>query len=211
MVEIIKRWDAKHEEGHRKRVEKPPNWTEEEINLLSNLWGSMMLKTIAKKLGRTQCSVVLKAQRLGLGATKLADGKITARLLAKTLGIDVHAVTHCWIPKYGLKCVWKITRSIYKFCLIDLDDFWRCAEKNQDKFDSRRFEAGILGAEPAWMAQKRKADQLLPRRRLQKWTRDEDNSLRAMFKSGHLTYREIGQRLGRSAMAVGHRLGRIDI
>lgn len=43
------------------------------------------------------------------------------------------------------------------------------------------------------------------------WTPEEDERLRQMFKSGRYTYREIGEKLGRSEAAVGHRLARIVI
>jgi hypothetical protein len=43
-----------------------------------------------------------------------------------------------------------------------------------------------------------------------RWTEQEDNKLRELFKAGH-TYKEIGDKLGRSDAAVGHRLARIDV
>jgi len=62
-----------------------------------------------------------------------------------------------------------------------------------------------------WLKQKRRRDQerCLPREGF-KWTKEEDDELRRLFKQG-LTYREIGERLGRSDKAVGHRLGRIQV
>ncbi len=192
------------------RRKKEPPWTEEDVNLLCELWGTRTIKAIARRLGRTECSILIKAKYLGLGATKNAFGRLTANQLASALGVDRNAVIN-WTVKCGLKCYRKATRSVYKFRLIDIDDFWRWAEKNQDKFDSRRFEPGALGREPSWMKQKREADWKLPKRRFQNWTPEEDAALRSMFKAGHLTYKEMAERLGRSEDAVGHRLARIVV
>lgn len=62
-----------------------------------------------------------------------------------------------------------------------------------------------------WLEEKRRQDQerYLPRQGF-RWTEEEDRELRRLFKQG-LTYREIGERLGRSRVAVGHRLTRIVI
>lgn len=190
------------------RRKKEARWTQEEVDFLENYWGNYTISALAKRLGRTENAILIKAKRIGLGPTKFSTDYMTARELADILGVDVHAITHYWIPKCGLKARRRATRKDYKFWRIRIEDFWAWAEYNQDKFDSRRFKKGDLGKEPAWMELKRKRDQLLPARQYQKWTPDEDRRLINLFKAGK-SYKEIGRLLGRSASAVGHRLGRI--
>lgn len=186
------------------------HWTNEEIAYLEENWGKYRVAVIANKLNRTVKAVILKAKRLSLGPSKYHQGELTASQLAQALGVDIHTITDYWIPKCGLKAKRKITRSKQRFCLIDINDFWIWAKDNQDKFDSRRFEPLTLGIEPEWMKLKRKRDLKLPARRLQKWTQEEDNKARYLYKSGK-NYAEIGKIIGRSRAAVQRRLSRIGI
>lgn len=190
------------------RKKKGPRWTVEDLDYLESFWGAHTVPTLAKRLGRTDKAILLKAKRLGLGPTKANPDYATARELARALKVDMHTVSDYWIGKCGLKGHRRVTRIVQKFWRIRISDFWAWAEHNQDKFDSRRFERGTLGKEPDWMQMKRQRDRHLPARRHQKWTPAEDARLISMFKSG-LTQQEIGNRLGRSKSAVGHRLMRI--
>lgn len=190
---------------------KNRSWFDCETEYLEDNWGKLSVGTIAKKLGKSENAVILKAKRIGLGPSISAQGKLNANQLADAIGVDIHAIIDYWIPKYGLRAVRKVTRLVNKFWLIDIKDFWKWAEKNQDKFDSRRFEPLSLGPEPKWMKEKRKADMSLPVRRFQKWTVKEDEKLRAMFKSGLYNRNQIGEHLGRSGIAVQRRLTRIDV
>lgn len=187
---------------------KRPNWTAEDCDYLESYWGARSVPTIAKKLNRTQQAVLLKAKQMNLGPTKQDPDRLTARELARMLKIDIHTVTDYWVKKCGLMAQQRVTRIKQRFWRIKISDFWIWAESNQEKFDSRRFARDVLGKEPDWMRMKRQRDKHLPVRRLQKWTEAEDARLISLFKSG-LTQQEIGNRLGRSKSAVGHRLMRI--
>lgn len=186
-------------------------WTEDELLFLEECYGQYKLSSIAKKLSRSEYAVELKAKRNGLGPSKTAQGFLTARDLARALGVDIHVVTNTWISKYGLKAKKKITNRKARFYQIDIKAFWKWAEGNQHRFDSRKMEYLSLGDEPSWMVQKRKADQGLAPRRAQKWSPCEDALLRQMFTQTYSTNREIGTRLGRSPHAVANRLRRIEV
>lgn len=186
-------------------------WKPHEINFLEENWGKYKVSTLAKQLQRPENGVLLKAKRLGLGPSKEGQGLLNANQLASALGVDRHAITDYWIAKCGLKAVRKATRAIYKFWLIDIKDFWKWAEDNQDKFDTRRFETHTLGAEPAWMKLKRREDMNIPVKRFKKWTPAEDDRLRSLFKSGLYTYKQIGELMGRSHESVERRASRVDI
>jgi len=133
---------------------------------------------------------------------------LTASQLADVLGVNSKVVS-CWIKKYGLKCTRKITRTKFRFCLVEIDDFWNWAEKNQERFNSARMEQLILGKEPAWMTEKRKGD--ASRKWPRKWTPGEDNILRQMFKTGRYTYQQIADYIGRTKAAVENRLRKINV
>lgn len=64
--------------------------------------------------------------------------------------------------------------------------------------------------QPDWLKEKLKQDQQLADHRFAAWTEEEDLKLAALFKKG-LSYKEIGEKLGRSGAAVGHRLKRINV
>jgi len=44
------------------------DWTTTELTYLDESWSYKTIKTIAKKLNRTETAVILKAKRLGLGS-----------------------------------------------------------------------------------------------------------------------------------------------
>lgn len=193
------------------RKKKSPPWTAEEIERMQELWGVKTIPQIAKILGRSEYAVQAKSNRVGLGAFKDSSEYMPSLQVAKTLGVDVHAVTHCWIPKCGLKCRMIAPRGGKKFTYIRISHLLDWLRDNQDKWDSRRVEIHAFGLEPDWLKEKRKADMEIPERKFQKWTPQEDAILIDMFKSGRYTYQEIGDRLGRSMASVEHRAHRLDI
>lgn len=186
------------------------NWTQDDIDKLYELWGEKTIPQIARSLGRTNEAVKIKAVRLGLRGQTTYGGLMSARAVSLLLGVDVHAVTDYWIPKYGLKGKKKTVLTNGKKTLIYFDDLLEWLKCNQDKWDSRRVEPYALGQEYDWLKEKRRADAALPARRLQKWTPYEDNSLIAMFRKG-VKQKDIADYLGRSRAAVQHRLMRLDV
>jgi len=187
---------------------KKTRWSTEEVNFLKDNWGKYKLPVIAQKLNRTEKAVLIKAKRLGIGPSRSGQGLLTARELARTLGVDAHTIIDYWIP-CGLKANQKVTKSKFAYWQINTTDWWQWAKQNQDKFDSRRIEPLILGPEPEWMENKRQSDKHLPRRRLQRWTPADDAKLHHFLVTTKLTYGEIGEKLGRSENAVSKRLSRI--
>lgn len=123
-----------------------------------NLWGSQSYAYIAKRTGKTETAVRVKAKRLGLGAVKNASDYLCAREVSRLMGIDVHAVTNRWIEKRGLKCRKIRSGRRTLWVLIRHDDLMRFLEEHQDIWDSRRVEPYALGMEPEWLHQKRLKD-----------------------------------------------------
>lgn len=197
---------------HHRRGYRGKDWTPKELEYIYETWGEKTIPQIARHLGRSIDAVKVKSTRLGLCSQKWYGGMMSARKVSELLGVDVHAVCDYWIPKCGLKGKAKrLGRSSKTTTIIMFEDLLLWLENHQDLWDSRRLELNALGTEYEWLVEKRKADALLPARKAQKWTSEEDARLIAMFKRGDMTYSEIGIELGRPASGVEHRIHRLDI
>lgn len=195
-----------HRKGSRGK-----DWSQADLDYLAAVWGEKTLPVIARHLHRSINAVKIKANRLGYNGQLKYGEMMSARKVSELLGVDIHAVCDRWIPKYGLKGRSKRIGESGHCTVINFGDLLEWLEANQDKWDSRRIELFALGMEYDWLKEKRRADALLPARKAQKWTSEEDERLRVMFRQGKMTYAEIGAVLHRSEASVDHRLKRIDI
>lgn len=186
------------------------NWTPEEVAYLEESWGMTSIPTIANKLGRSVEAVTLKAYRLGLGRHIHSGTRITLVQLCKALGnknFYNNARTR-WIP-LGLPV--RYQRVIdSKFAMIDIDDFWEWAEKNKDIIDFSHMEAGALGREPAWVKEARRA-RATEKLKTSPWTKDEDNKLRRMLKTGRYSYNDLSAALMRTEGAIKRRISTLSL
>ena len=180
-------------------------WTKEQEEFLAEKWGKYSLPDLAKRLKRTPNAVELKARKLRLECTKLSQGLLTAQDLADAVKVCPHTVIEWWIRRYGLPAKKRVTRRSRQFWQIDITDFWKWAKQNQDKFDSRRIEPLVLGFEPEWMVEKRKADRLIPKRHFAIWTPIEDQMLINMLNK-KMSYEDMSKELGRTRAAVSNRI-----
>lgn len=191
---------------------KGKDWSQEELDYIREVWGQKTIPEIARKLGRTINAVKVKTQRMGYTGQKWYGEMMSARKVSELLGVDVYAVCDYWIPKCGLKGRSKRLGETQKTTtIIMFEDLLKWLEQHQDLWDSRRLELHGLGMEYDWLVEKRKRDALLPSRKAQKWTAEEDSRLIYLFKRGNMTHEEIGAELGRSRAAVEHRLLRLDV
>lgn len=196
---------------HRKGC-RGKDWTQEELDYIHEVWGEKTIPQIAKHLGRSIDAVKIKTTRLGYTGQKWYGNMMSARKVSELLGVDVHAVCDYWIPKCGLKGKKRrLGKSKKTTTIIMFEDLLVWMEGHQDLWDSRRLELYALGFEYDWLVEKRKADALLPVRKAQKWTQEEDARLMAMFKRGGMTYAEMAAELGRPASGVEHRIHRLDV
>ena len=95
-------------EAVRKRKSPPLGkraWTPEDENYLAEKWGYASVPAIAKKLNRTENAVIVRAQRLGLGAVLMAGGYVTLNQLLATVTGREHGNTYqrkSWVENRGL-------------------------------------------------------------------------------------------------------------
>lgn len=191
------------------RIKGSKNWADEEVRYLQFSWGFVSVKQIAKYLKRTPIAIVVKAKRRKLSSPYKGQARFTARKVADLLGVDIHTVTDYWVGKCGLKSRKMIMRFKKRMFLIDYDNLMDWLEKNQDKWDSRRFKRFTLMLEPEWLRGKRILDSYEPKRKNQKWNELEDLRLLNLFYNKRKKVKEISKIMERSYNGIERRLSRI--
>ncbi|MBE6152455.1 MAG: hypothetical protein E7165_04005 [Firmicutes bacterium] len=180
-------------------------WTEDEENLLADLWGNKSIEAIAKDMKRTIFSIKVKAVRMNLGPMIRNNyDLITVSDMEDILNVSRDRIVNTWV-KLGLKLKKKrITQNcvIYTITWKDLMEF---LENNQNEWDSRNLEKNILGLEPEWLQEKRKKDIEINPITYRKWTVEEIEFAENLFKQGK-DYREISVIIKRSEWAVANLL-----
>lgn len=184
-------------------------WTQEEKDLLAELWGTYSVGAIARRLGRSEYAVKIKAKNLRLGGHLAASDMISLNELFKCFGYQNE-------QKYKMKNLEAVGFPVHlhkvrnnSFRMVDIDEFWEFAEKNRHLFDFSRLEENILGAEPEWVKEKRRED--FKRARAVKpnhteWTEPEERELIRLLREYRYTCREIAARLNRTEGAVQRRI-----
>lgn len=137
-------------------------WTEEEEQLLSDLWGNVPIEKIAKQLDRTVSSLLNKARQLKLGAQieNNYDG-IKISELCDIFNIRRELVSVHWVA-LGLKVKTRYITQSKSYLYVEIKDLYDFLEHNQNIWDSRVVEKNIFGKEPVWFQEKRKTDAKLP-------------------------------------------------
>lgn len=187
-------------------------WTQEEKDVLEESWGQVSYVAIAKKLGRTPEAVRVQAIRLGYSSFQLSCDGMSVNELAEVLQVDYKKVRR-WINNKGLPSFKiRITKKQSKI-MINLDSFWKWLKKNQDLVDFSRVEKGLLGAEPSWLEDKRKADYYNrdKYRKNKKWTSAEEQKLISLVNQFKYTYKEVSELLGRSEAFINQKLIDLDV
>lgn len=192
---------------------KSRNWSKEQTDYLRENWGSVSIKTIARKLNRTENAIVLKARRCGLGAFLDAGEYITWNQLLLALGITGGSgyKTISWIQNRNFPIKTKRVGN-NSFKIVYLKDFWKWAEQYQSFIDFRNFEENSLGKEPYWVKVKRANDYKINRSfKKSRWTKQEDERLIKCLKEYRYSYFELSQLLNRTEGAIQTRICYLDL
>lgn len=187
------------------------NWTDEEENQLSEMWGYYTIDTIARRLGRTPIAVRVKVQRLGLPPFLDSGDYVTLNKLLHCLYGTKKAYhddqLESLVKNRGMPVHKKARSSRYSVRVVYLHEFWKWAEKNRSFLDFSNLEPGALGIEPSWLQQQRKHDGMMKIRiRKCEWTKLEDERLIHLVKEHKYTYAEMSRILNRTSGAIDHRL-----
>lgn len=183
-------------------------WTAEEETYLMDKWGLVAVPSIAKKLGRTVNAVVVRAQRLGLGAVLDAGDYVTFNQLMRTLTDNAQSYSYqmkSWVENRGMPVHRKrVVNNTFR--VVYLDEFWEWAEQHRSFIDFSKLEPLALGKEPGWVAVQRKIDFVaFANQRKDPWTPQEDQRLSYLLKQHKYTWAEISRELKRSAGAIQRR------
>ncbi|NGT65557.1 hypothetical protein [Clostridium perfringens] len=189
-------------------------WTEEDINYLREKWGLVSVDVIAQKLNRTVISVRKKASYLKLGKWIDNIQYIKFRELIMALGYSESG--YCYLKKkFKLLNFPMMSKKVSKMKVevVDIEEFWKWAEKNKSELNFANFNEGVLGKEPNWVKEKRKSDQINPAKVnvKKRWTKEEDNLLIAKVKSNTYTYKMISEDLFRTESAIKRRLMDLNV
>jgi transposase-like protein len=183
-----------------------PNWTKEEIEYLEDKWGVISIKAIAKNLGRGISAVKQKGQSVGLGDPILHYDGISISQLSQALNLEYQQVQY-WITNYSFPAKRKMFAEKMHVLVVQYQDFWVWAEEHKQMLNFSRLEPLILGPEPEWVAEKRKADMKSHNKiKVRQWSKEDDRRLSNMVHAYQYTYPEIANRLQRTESALKRRL-----
>jgi len=184
-------------------------WSDEEKDFLREYAGEKSVSWIARKLKRGRYAVEQKINRMGM-TYKVDNGKISLYLLVHTLGYASESFAYRKLEKLGLK-IYKVQKKNNKVKMVDINEFWKWAEKNQENLNFKNLEHNAFGYEPEWAKEKidRDTKYKIKYKQNEYWTKDEEELLIGYMKIG-LNSLEISKRLGRSERSIDAKVRRLN-
>lgn len=173
-------------------MSKGRKWTQEETNYLVEKCDRVNLKTIAKKLGRSYASVLLKMQRLGLTASGETD-RISLTEFSEASGISYHRLLY-WINTKEFPA-----RKIGKYYKVNPVKFWEWAFLNKHLINWKSFNKNAILPQPQWLNDQKGISAY------KYWTEEEDKTLKKLILYGY-TYEELTNKLGRTHGSIKRRI-----
>lgn len=113
-----------------KSLGKKRNWRPEEDTYLEDRWGVVSIGGIAKRLNRSENAVIVRSQRLGLGAFLEAGDYVTWNQLQIALGLELSGSGYkmiSWVRNRGFPLHSKRVKN-NSFRVVYLEEFWEWAE-----------------------------------------------------------------------------------
>lgn len=182
------------------------NYSKEEIEYVENNWGVKSPELIAKSLNRSTGGIINLVVRKQMGAFLENGDYITVNQLFKAIGRkgSISYTLDKWIKK-GFPVKTKKVRSC-SFKIIYIEDFWKWAEEYRMHIDFNKFKENVLGKEPEWVKDQRKADVEFAKYKVTPWTKEEDEIFKSLLKLYKYTYRELSIRILRTEGAIKRRI-----
>lgn len=181
---------------------------------MEDKWGIVSIGRIAKKLNRSENAVIVRSQRIGLGAFLEAGDYVTWNQLQIALGLGMSSSGYkmtSWVRNRNFPLHTKRVKN-NSFKVVYLEEFWEWAEQNQTFLDLSNMEPYALGAEPDWVAEKRRTDkEQRSKYKTTPWTKAEDVHLIRLVKMHKYGYRELSCMVRRTEGAIQRRLTDLGI
>lgn len=183
--------------GHRK-------YKEEEIVYIEANWGSKSIKSIAKKLNRTECAIKIKAHKLGLGDPLNHVDFLILRDVAEILGVDRKTVSG-YIKNKNLPAkemhldkrrIIAIKYNSLLDWLMDNIDKWDGAKVDKLALESLGFNKDIL---------ERKVEEDIKNKESKTLTESDIEEIKRLY-SQFIQYKEIADRLGKTFNTVKEKI-----
>jgi len=181
-------------------------WSQQDETYLSDNYGALSIKTLAKNLNRSENSILVRKVRLGLGRFLDSGEYVTySQLLMAIYGLDNPGSAYRQCKSWADFPIKKKRVNNNSFKIVYLDDFWKWAEKNKRKIDFSKMQENILGAEPSWAKKKRKID-FECHMKTTPWTKAEDLKLERMIMQHKYTYTDLSAIFSRTEGAIRQRI-----
>ena len=179
-------------------------WTEEEVETLRRLSRKKSCQEIAEIMGRSKASVNCKRNRMQMSNYLYETDKITARQLSFLVGQHNKSIHNRWkkaglpLQSYG-KNLKVITEKELVAFMQEHNELWRASQCDYDFFCKYDWFLERLKRE-------REGTDTIDRYRDRRvWTDYELSKVKMLWKRG-LSYTEIAKKVGRTRMAVYHKI-----
>lgn len=190
--------------GEIRKYGKHKYWTEEELQQLRRLSTNKTAQQIADIMGRTKCSVENKRIRENISDCITTTDKMTARQVSHLVGQHDKSIYNRWskaglpLKKIGSKFKVIGEKELVKF-MQEHHELWRASQCDYDFFCRYDWFLERLKAE------RNGTDTISHYRNRRDWTTYEISKAKMLWQRG-LHYTEIAKRLGRTNMAVYHKI-----
>lgn len=186
------------------------HWTDEDVEYLLSKIGSTNFDVIEKKLKRTKEAIRQKLLVLGITSIINNSGMISLNRLS-IITRKSGAIIKRWINSGLLKAKKSNIIKRSHVYLIDIDNFWKFAEKNKDKLKFSLIDKNILLPEPEWVERERIRERNDNSVYYHKnWTKTDMEYAMFLHNAGH-KYKDIGKKMGRTERAVIGKIHRMKI
>lgn len=190
--------------GNIRKYAKHTYWTDEEEKLLRSLSKTKTSIQIAEIMGRTKCSVECKRQRMLIDSCMSDTDRIIAKQVGRLVGQHEKSIYNRW-RKAGLPLrrlgahYYSISEKMLVKFMQEHHELWRASQCDYDFFCRYDWFLDRLKAE------RDGTDTISHYRNRREWTPYELSRVKMLWQRGR-HYTEIAKEVGRSKMAVYHKV-----
>lgn len=190
--------------GEVRRYAKHKYWTEEEVRTLRRLSKTKSSEQIAKIMGRSKSSVNNKRNRMQMSNYLSETDKFTARQLSFLVGQHNKSIHNRWkkaglpLEDYGTNLKVIKEKELIAF-MQEHHELWRASQCDYYFFCKYDWFLERLKRE------REGTDTIDRYRNRREWTDYELSKVKMLWKRG-FNYKQIAEKVGRTKMAVYHKI-----